>query len=95
MAEPENMILPLLREMRAAMDRRFEGITSDMQKGFNAVDHRFDGLEKKIESVKQAAFGESVLGRYAAAEVEERLEVIEKRLSALERTKPAGGKKSR
>jgi hypothetical protein len=28
--------------------------------------------------------GESVLGRYAAAEVEERLSAIEKRLAALE-----------
>jgi hypothetical protein len=92
MAEPEDMILPL-REMRAAMERRFESIKNDMQKGFNAVDHRFDGLEKKIASVKPAAFGESVLGRYAAAEVEERFDVIEKRLSALERTKTAGGKK--
>jgi chaperonin cofactor prefoldin len=29
--------------------------------------------------------GESVLGRYAAAEVEERLEALEKRLSTLEK----------
>ena len=35
-------------------------------------------------SVKQAAFGESVLGRYAAAEVEERLDEIVRRLEALE-----------
>jgi hypothetical protein len=35
--------------------------------------------------VRQAAIGESVLGRYAAAEVEERLERIDKRLAALEK----------
>ena len=65
MAEPNNLVLVHLREIRAEMNARF-----------NKVDERFDRLEKKIETVKQAAFGESVLGRYAAAEVEERLEQI-------------------
>ena len=82
MAEPESMILPLLREIRAEMNRRFD----EVDRNFKAVDGRFDGLEKKIESVKQAAFGESVLGRYAAAEVEERLEQIEQRIAALEKS---------
>ena len=73
MAEPESMILPLLREIRAEMNRRFEVTDEKLTSGFQSVNERFDRLEKKIESVKQAAFGESVLGRYAAAEVEERL----------------------
>jgi tetrahydromethanopterin S-methyltransferase subunit G len=73
MAEPENLILVHLREIRI-----------EMKEGFGKVDQRFDKLEKRIENIKQAAFGESVLGRYAAAEVEERLEQIEKRLEALE-----------
>ncbi len=62
MAEPENLILVHLRELRA-----------EMKEGFGKVDERFDKLEKRIENTKQAAFGEPVLGRYAAAEVEERL----------------------
>jgi hypothetical protein len=45
---------------------------------------RVAALDVKIDNVKQAAFGESVLGRYAAAEVEERLAEIERRLQALE-----------
>ncbi len=73
MAEPDNLVLVHLREIRTEMNARFD-----------KVDERFDRLEKKVENVKQAAFGESVLGRYAAAEVEERLEQIEKRLTALE-----------
>jgi tetrahydromethanopterin S-methyltransferase subunit G len=73
MAEPENLILVHLRELRA-----------EMKEGFGKVDERFDKLEKRIENIKQASFGEFVLGRYAAAEVEERLEQIEKRLEALE-----------
>ncbi len=80
MAEPESMILPLLREMRAEMHRRFDAV----DRRFDVVDNRFEKLEKKIDSVKQAAFGESVLGRYAVAEVEERFEKLERRLRALE-----------
>ena len=74
MAEPDNLVPVLLRELRADMDQRFA-----------QADTRLDRLEKRLENVRQAAIGESVLGRYAAAEVEERLERIDKRLAALEK----------
>ena len=87
MAEPQDMILPLLREIRAEMragfdrvDQRFERIDRKLEQH----DERFDKLERRFENLRQAVNGESVLGRYAAAEVEERLEAIEKRLAALE-----------
>lgn len=73
MAEPNDLILPLLREMRAESASFREEMRSEMA-----------DLKKRLENVRQAAFGESVLGRYAAAEVEERIEAIEKRLAALE-----------
>lgn len=66
--------MTLLREMRAEMADRFE-----------ATQQRFDGIGKKLESLRQAMIGESVLGRYAVAGVEERLEKIESRLAALEK----------
>lgn len=73
MAEPNDLILPMLREIRAESVAFREEMRSDMAE-----------LKKRLENVRQAAFGESVLGRYAAAEVEERIEAIEKRLAALE-----------
>jgi polyhydroxyalkanoate synthesis regulator phasin len=73
MAEPSDLILPMLREMRAEGTAFREEMRSDMAE-----------LKKRLETVRQAAFGESVLGRYAAAEVEERMEAFEKRLAALE-----------
>lgn len=73
MSEPNDLVLRLLREMRA------EGTVFQDEMRADMAD-----LKKRLESVKQAAFGESVLGRYAAAEVEERIEAIEKRLSVLE-----------
>jgi tetrahydromethanopterin S-methyltransferase subunit G len=76
MAEPENLIVPLLREMRLEMKREFADV-----KG------RLDHLESRFDNLKQAVNGESVLGRYAAAEVEQRLGSIEERLAALETSK--------
>lgn len=80
MADPEGMILPLLREMRADAQNGL----AEMRRRFEAIDARFDRLEKRFDNSREAVNGESVLGRYAAAEVEERLEAIEKRLASLE-----------
>jgi len=74
------MILPLLREMRADAQNGL----AEMRRRFEAIDARFDRLEKRFDNLREAVNGESVLGRYAAAEVEERLEAIEKRLASLE-----------
>ncbi|WAC25828.1 hypothetical protein [Ancylobacter sp. SL191] len=81
MSEPDNFILTLLREIRAEMKEGFQSIDRKL------VEHdvRFDDLHKKIESLKQAMHGESVLGRYATAEFEDRLDAIEKRLAKLEK----------
>ena len=59
---------------------------ADVRQQFEAVNARFDGLEGRFDNLREAVNGESVLGRYAAAEVEERPEAIEKRLAALQTT---------
>ena len=76
MAEPESHTLRLLREFRQEF--------SEYRKEFKAF--REDTGERFDELTRLFA-GESVLGRYAAAEVEKRLASVEKRLSALERRK--------
>jgi chaperonin cofactor prefoldin len=81
MSEPENFIQRLLREMRPDMTGHFETLRADV----GALRDDVRENSKRLENIRQAAFGESVLGRYAAAaEVEERLEAIEKRLTSLE-----------
>lgn len=81
MSEPDNFFLTLLREIRAEMKDGFQKVDRKL------VEHdvRFDDLSKKIESLKQAMHGESVLGRYATAEFEDRLDAIEQRLAKLEK----------
>ena len=81
MAEPQDMIVPLLREMRTEMHTGFERIDRKLEEH----DARFDKLERRFDNLREAVNGESVLGRYAAAEVEGRLDAIEKRLTALEK----------
>lgn len=83
MAEPENVTLVLLREMRSRMETRFDSIDRKLAEH----DTRFDALDSKVETVKKAAFGESLVGRYMAAEGEDRLAAIEERLAALEHQK--------
>jgi polyhydroxyalkanoate synthesis regulator phasin len=73
MAEPENQTLRILRDIR-------EAIKAAEKKS----DKRFDAIESRLDNIRQAMNGESVLGRYAAAEVDERLDALEKRVKALE-----------
>jgi hypothetical protein len=71
MAEPDDIVPILLRELRADMNRQFEEIRASLRE-----------QGKKLDNVRQAAFGESVLARYATAEFEERIERLEKRVEA-------------
>ena len=87
MPEPVNHTLHVLREFR----EEFREFVVKTDKSFDTLEKKVDRnhqeLKERIENLRQAAFGESVLGRYAAAEVEERLSAIEGRLSALEQHK--------
>ncbi len=80
MAEPQDMIVPLLREMRADI----AASRDDVRAGFATINARLDKLERRFDNLREAVNGESVLGRYAAAEVEGRLDAIERRLAQLE-----------
>ncbi|MDP2296561.1 MAG: hypothetical protein Q8M24_14015 [Pseudolabrys sp.] len=74
MADPENQTLHLLREMREQIDTH----RAETREGF-------ESMSERLKNLQQAMIGESVLGRYTVAEVEQRLENIEYRLAALEK----------
>ena len=69
MADPDNLILVKLRELRAELARQ---------------DQRLQGFAKRQTDMSRALEGETILARYAVAEVEERLQAIEARLDRLE-----------
>ena len=80
MAEPENQTLRILRDIRPAI----KSMEQRLDKRFETADRKSDDLRSRIDNLRQAINGESVLGRYAAAEVEERLGTLERRLEELD-----------
>ena len=81
MAEPKDHTLRLLQDIRGAV----QAVDSKVDRLGQKVDGNHEDLTKRISSLQQAMIGESVLGRYTVAEVEERLDAIEQRLSVLEK----------
>jgi hypothetical protein len=69
MADPDNLILMQLRDLRAEIARQNELLVA---------------TAKKQTDMSRALVGETLLARYAVAEVEERLQAIEIRLDRLE-----------
>jgi hypothetical protein len=48
-AQPNNLVLVLLREMRTEMNARFDGVDGR----FDAVEARFERMEKRLEAVSR------------------------------------------
>jgi uncharacterized small protein (DUF1192 family) len=84
MAEPENHTLRLLQEIRGAIGALDGKLDDKIASLDNKIDRNHEELQKRIDSLRQAMLGESVLGRYATAEFEERLAALEHRVSTLE-----------
>lgn len=82
MADVENQTIHILRELRAAIKVLDDNVKSLDDK----VDSGFADVRSRMDNLRQAINGESVLGRYAASEVDERLEALEQRVSKLEDT---------
>ena len=81
MAEPLDMIVPLLKEMRseiASLRTRVDDLRVRM-------DERFDEVEKAQKSFKQALSADSLMTRLVTGEFEGRIETVEKYGDRLER----------
>jgi len=59
MADPRDMILPLLREIRSEI--KDLGRNTDRQ--FEGVNERLERMEGRLANMREAINGESVLGR--------------------------------
>jgi len=81
MTDVGNRALHILRDLRKAIKSLDGGIDAVDGK----VDHGSADLRSRMDGPPQAINGESVPGRYAASEVEERLEAPRLRISKLAR----------
>lgn len=83
MAEPKDMIVPMLLELRDEMRRSFANAEHRSEQRFAEVERRLERIEKRQDAQKDAFAGESVLARYAAKGVDERLDSLERDVAVL------------
>ena len=80
MAETTDMILPMLREMRAEIAGRFDGVDARL----DPVDRRLASFEAAQVSYRQAQTADMLLSRLLTGEFEGRIEELERRVRQLE-----------
>jgi archaellum component FlaC len=76
MAEPTDLIVPMLREMRV-----------EIKKDFAEVNKRLDRVEERQKSFSQALAGDSFMSKMLIGDWEERIEPLEKKVKKLEAAK--------
>jgi hypothetical protein len=73
MAEPENIIVPLLREMRAEIT----DLRQEMNVRFSSVENRLTKIDEAQVSYRQALSGDSLLSQLVTGDFEERIVALE------------------
>ncbi len=73
MAEPTDLLLPLIREMRAENATRHTEVIA-----------RLEAVEKAQVSFRQALAGDSLMSKLVTGDFEERMEALERRVRQLE-----------
>jgi DNA anti-recombination protein RmuC len=88
--EPDNLVLHMLREMRAEIAERFARVETrfeQIDKRFEQIDTRFDHVDKELEEVKfQVTYGLGVssINHLKARELDHRMTDFDQRLKRLE-----------
>jgi DNA topoisomerase IA len=72
MAKPDDMIVPLLREMRAEV--------ADFRA---SVEQRLDKIEGNQKSYKQAMIADTMMSKFMVGDFEERIHALENKVDAL------------
>jgi hypothetical protein len=83
MAEPDNLILSILREMRADM----AAFRPEATARFDSIDRRFDAVEGRLDAVETKTDGLAVLLAGAFGHVSHELTALSTRVDALEPAK--------
>lgn len=83
MADPTDMILPMLREMRADLVTRLD----QHSVRFDLVDKRLTKIEGHIESFRHALTADTLMSKLVTGEFEERIEALEAKVRELEAQK--------
>lgn len=86
MTEPKDMVIPMLKEMRAAIDKRFDSA----DKRFDGVDSRLDAVERRLDTIdgRQKSFNnaltaDTMMSKLVTGDFEERIGALEKKVDQL------------
>ena len=79
MAEPEDMIIPMLRELR----QELRETRNDMNKELGAVGSKLSGLESSMKSFRNALTADTMMSKFITGDFEERIEALEKKMDGL------------
>ena len=74
--ETENLLIPLLREMR-----------SEMQERFARVEQQLDKLESGQKTIRQALTADTMMSKFVTGDFEERIFELERKVEALTKGK--------
>lgn len=83
MAEPKDMIVPLLREMRERMEERFDSSDRRLQ----GMEKRLGKIEESMVGFRQALTADTLMSKLITGEFEERIEALEQKVRKLEKQK--------
>ena len=81
--EPEDLILPMLREMRGEMRERFSKVDGQLEE----IRGRLDKLESSQKTVRQALTADTMMSKFVTGDFEERIFELERKVEALTKGK--------
>ena len=83
MAEPKDLVMPILREIRAEIrDHRTE-----THEGFRDVNARLEKIEARQKSFSNALTADTMMSKFMVGDFEERIEALEKKMDQLLKSK--------
>ncbi len=81
--EPDDMILPMLREMRGEMRERFSKVDGQLED----IKGRLDKLESGQKTIRQALTADTMMSKFVTGDFEERIFELERKVEALTKGK--------
>lgn len=82
MAEPKDMIVPMIKELREEMRSRFDTVDAR----FDKVDARLESIEAAQKTFRNALTADTMMSKFITGDFEERIEALEKKVAELTKT---------
>jgi hypothetical protein len=79
MSEPNDMVMPMLREIRKEIKDGFRNV----DERFAIVDKRLENIESTQKSFRQALTADTMMSKFITGDFEERIEALEKKMDVL------------